>query len=313
MRIQFVYLTSPPFSGSTLFSFLVNTHPQIATVGEMTGPIARQDPETYKCSCGKKIRECNFWQQVAARMSFRSLHFDPGSFDTKIRLGNTLITQCILSGSLGNTAVENTRDWLLTLLPSQSKRLRYLIHRNKALTASILEVTGKSVFFDASKNPITIRHLSKEPDVDLRVVHLVRDVRGASLSKRKNQGKTNWERNVTGWVRANRNIERHLNSLAPDKWIRIRYEDLCRAPQVTLDRFYRFCNLEPHSMPQEFSNQDHHIIGNRMRLSNIGQLNLDENWRRALTPAELNLASKLAGPVHVRYGYTPMETADLTG
>src|SRR5688572_27934431 len=87
-RLSFVYLTSSPFSGSTLFSFLVNSHPQIATVGEMTGPIASQDPDKYRCSCGEKIRECTFWLQITAKMVSRGFVFDPGRFDTRMRLGS---------------------------------------------------------------------------------------------------------------------------------------------------------------------------------------------------------------------------------
>jgi hypothetical protein len=65
-------------------------------------------------------------------------------------------------------------------------------------------------------------------------------------------------------------------------------------------------------LPLDFSAQVHHIVGNRMRLSNVGQISLDEDWRRKLTPDELTLAWKLAGPLHVRYGYPPMTTAELT-
>jgi hypothetical protein len=87
-RIRFVFLTASPFSGSTLFSFLVNSHPDIATVGEMSGPTSRQDPETYQCSCGKGMKDCHFWIAVKARMGLEGLPFDPGRFDTRISLGS---------------------------------------------------------------------------------------------------------------------------------------------------------------------------------------------------------------------------------
>jgi hypothetical protein len=311
IRVRFVYLTSLSFSGSTLFSFLVNSHPKIATVGEMTGPTSSQDPETYRCSCGKKIKECEFWNQVAERMESRSLPFDAGSFDTKIQVGTAVRAQRVLNDSLRSSTLEDIRDWMLKLFPSQHRRLRYLVARNKALATSVLEVTGKSVFFDASKNPMRIRHLGNQPDVDLRVVHLVRDVRGASLSKRKNQGIANWQRAVYAWVRTNRNIERQLRRLPPDKWIRIRYEDLCRSPAATLNRFFEFCGLERHAMPADFSSVEHHIVGNKMRLSNVGQVSLDEGWRRTLTLDEQAYAEKLAGSMQTRYGYPPMSIADL--
>ncbi len=310
-KIRFVYLTSPPFSGSTLFSFLANTHRQIATVGEMTGPLARQDPATYKCSCGCRIKECAFWQQVAERMQSMGFPFDSGSFDTRIRLGNSSLARRVLSGPLGNAWLENIRGRMLKLWPRQYRRLQYLVDRNKALATSILRVAGKSVFFDASKNPMTIVHLGNQPDVDLYVVHLVRDVRGASYSKRKNQERTNWRQNVDAWVQSNRNIEIQLRRLPADRWIRIRYEDLCRAPTETINLFFEFCGLEPAGLPHDFGSIEHHIVGNRMRLMERGQVKLDEAWRRALTLDEQACAERRAGWMQARYGYPGMVAADL--
>jgi hypothetical protein len=310
-RIPFVYLTSPPFSGSTLFSFLVNTHPQIATVGEMTGLVKSKDPETYRCSCGQLIRKCGFWLQVAEQMTSRQFAFDPGFFDTRIRLGNSNLAQRILSNSLKSSVLEHLRSRALKLWPRQHQRLQYLLDRNKALAASILQVTGRPVFFDASKNPMAIQHLSSQPDIDLRVVHLARDVRGTSLSRRTNGRETNWRRAVNDWVRANRTIERQLRTLSPNRWIRIRYEDLCRAPEVTLNRFYEFCGVVPHGLPQTFDSVEHHIVGNRMRLAGAGQIRLNESWRRVLTLDEQACAEKLAGAIQARYGYPEMSATDI--
>lgn len=310
-KLRFIYLTSPPFSGSTLFSFLANTHPQIATVGEMTGPVPSQDPETYQCSCGDRIRACHFWNQVAAQMNERHLSFDCGNFDTSIRLGKNACAQRLLTGSLLSTALEDMRDRMLRLWPVQNQRIQCVMARIEALAASVLHVAGKSVFLDASKNPMTIRHLSFLPGIELRVVHLVRDVRGAGLSKRKNKNETNWNRAITAWVRKNRTIERQLRRLPAGNWIRIRYEDMCRAPADTMNRFFEFCGLQPLGLPKDFSSISHHIVGNRMRLTSSGQVRLDEGWRRVLTPAEVNAAMKIAGTMHLRYGYSRMSAADL--
>jgi hypothetical protein len=310
-RIPFVYLTSPPFSGSTLFSFLVNTHPEIATVGEMTGIVKSKDPETYQCSCGEKIRKCLFWKQIAAQMESRQFSFDPAFFDTTFQLGSNRFAQRVLNASLRSAKLEDIRDQLLKFWPRQRHRLAYLVARNKALAASILQVTGKTVFFDASKNPALIRHLHREPDVDLRVVHLVRDVRGTSLSRRKNKSETNWCRSVNAWIRINRNIERQLGRLPAHRWMRIRYEDLCNTPSETLNRFFEFCGLEPHDLHLDFHSVQHHIVGNRMRLAKIGQVRLDESWRLTLNRDELACAKKLAGSMHSRYGYAQMRDSDL--
>lgn len=309
--IPFVYLTSSPFSGSTLFSFLVNSHPNIATVGEMTGPTSLQDPDTYRCSCGQKMKECTFWERVAKEMASRGMPFDTGFFDTRIRYGNGIAAQRILSGSLRFSALEDIRDGMLNHWSRHRQRLQYLVQRNKAFAASILQVTGRSVFFDASKYQMAIRHFERQPDIDLRVVHLVRDVRGASLSWMKNRGETDWRRAVNAWTRTNRSIERQLRRLPANRWIRIRYEDVCRTPAETLGRFFEFCGLRSHDIPHDFHAVQHHIVGNRMRLINIGQIRVDEGWRRVLTLDDLACAQELAGPTQARYGYPQMTGADL--
>jgi hypothetical protein len=158
---------------------------------------------------------------------------------------------------------------------------------------------------------MAIRQFQQEPDLDLRVVHLVRDVRGVGLSRQKNRGQLNWHRNVGAWVRMNRLIENQLRQLPDDRWMRIRYEELCRSPAETLNRFFRFCDLEPHVLPLDFGSVEHHVVGNRMRLTNACQIRLDETWKRALTKHELAVASKLAGAMQMRYGYPPMSDADL--
>lgn len=310
-KLPFIYLTSPPFSGSTLFSFLVNTHPAIATVGEMTGPVRSQDPDAYLCSCGHPIRRCPFWRQVTELMASRGFQFDPGAFGTKLRLVRSPLADRLLAGSLRYSALEGLRDRIVKMLPTHGPHLQALVARIEGLAASILEVTGKSVFFDASKNPMLIRHLTQSNHFDLRVVHLVRDVRGASLSMKVNTGENIWHQALKTWVHTNRAIERHLHGLPAGNWIRIRYEDLCRVPQDTLSTLYQFCGVESAKLPQEFGNVVHHIVGNRMRLSGIGQVRLNEDWRHILTSDELESADEIAGKMHVRYGYPRMQKSDL--
>jgi hypothetical protein len=244
-------------------------------------------------------------------MTTRGFSFDPGSFDTRLLLGSGRFTQRLLSGSLGSTSVEDARDRLLRLLPRQHVRLRYLIDRNKALAASILAVTGKSVFLDASKAADAIRHFGRESDLVFRVVHLVRDVRGFSCSRRKNKGEVELREIVGRWMSANANIERQLRRISPDRWIRIRYEDVCSMPLETLNRFFAFCGLAPLQSVNDSAPPEHHIVGNRMRLANFGAVRSDESWRRLLSGEDQQLIAGLAGSMHLRYGYKPMHSSDL--
>jgi hypothetical protein len=62
-RFKFVFVLGVPHCGSTLLGMMLNSHPDIACVGEMvlTGrAIANQRP----CSCGQQIESCSFWQAL---------------------------------------------------------------------------------------------------------------------------------------------------------------------------------------------------------------------------------------------------------
>jgi hypothetical protein len=310
-QLSFVYLTSTPFSGSTLFSFLAASHPRLATVGEMTGLVNSTDPDLYECSCGRRIRQCPFWSSVSARMAIKGYPFDPGRFDTRLVLGRGRWARRLLSGALGSTTAEDIRDFALTAIPAHRNRLRALIARNKALASSILEVGNKSVFFDASKSADAIRHFSRETDMDFRVIHLVRDVRGFVCSRRKNKRENDLRKIATLWMRAHSNIERQLDRLPPDRWIRIRYEDVCTAPLGTLNRFFEFCGLAPLGSEGALASREHHIIGNRMRLVNFSVIRPDESWRKLLSVDEQEQIARVASTLHMRYGYKPMLRSDL--
>lgn len=309
-KLLFVFLTSAPFSGSTLFSILANSHPQIVTVGEMSGLVKSEDPDGYFCSCGKPIKLCPFWKSVAQQMAGRGFAFDPASFDTRIWIGTGNLTRRVLNSSFGSTVLEDLRDLIAQSIPVHRGRLRYLIDRNKALARAIVAVSGKSVFFDASKTASTVRHLSRECDLDFRIVHLVRDVRGIVWSRRRHKGEVSWRTSVKRWMRTNSNIERQLSRLTADRWLRIRYEDLCASPSETMNNFFAFCGLQVHDVTARLSSEEHHIIGNRMRLADASEIRTDDSWRRALTMEERKGIVEMAGSMHRRYGYASMHRAD---
>ena len=79
---RFLYIAGTSFTGSTLLSFLLNLHPQIVGVGEMTGPFRGvEDRRGYPCSCGAALSECPFWTAVGQEMAGRAL----------LRLGQALL------------------------------------------------------------------------------------------------------------------------------------------------------------------------------------------------------------------------------
>ena len=304
--LRMIFVAARPYSGSTLLSFLANTHPEIATVGEGCCNEIEQ-PGSYLCSCGDLIADCPFWDAVVRDMQDKGYDFHTSNFGTRFDcISKNSWLGRFYGGSLRSNKLEDVRDSMLSLWPGYTEKMQQIAARNEALARSILAVSGRKVYFDASKFHITVRYLRKYSNIDLRVVHLVRDVRGATASfMRKIHGGTLRE-SVNAWIRGHRNIERQMEGMSPDKCLRIRYEDLCQFPEQTLTRLFEFCGVDPQLEVRDFRMAEHHIVGNHMRMSGAGTLKYDERWKRFLSDEQLLEIDRLAGHINARYGYSPI-------
>lgn len=302
-KTNFIFIASLPYSGSTLLSFLLATHPQIATIGEMTGVIESEDPDEYLCSCGEKIIECDFWKSIKASMAAKDITFDVANFNMRYMLGTQRYIRRLRTGSLRSNQLEAIRDVLMRWWPGQTQQLKRIGSRNQALVESVLDVTGKPVFLDSSKYHMRIKYQLRYTSLDIKVIHLVRDPRGVVNSYLNyNPGMTSMEA-AKLWVYGNHNIERQLHALPNDGFIRVRYEDLCTALDQTLERLYSFCGVEVGFHADDIHSAAHHIVGNKMRLRNLSEIKLDERWKKTLTENQLVEIDKVAKTRRHDYGY----------
>lgn len=301
----FVSIETTAYSGATLLSFLLGAHPEVATIGEMDGLLGNVNAETYLCSCGRRIRECEFWHDVAQRMIDRGFPFDVAHFDTALTLGASGWVSVLRRGFLRVYALESLRDKVLNAWPSERRRLRALVARNEALVEAVLDVTGKNVFVDSSKQRWRLRSLHRHSNLDLRAVHLVRDVRGVVASELQRKSGVSIREAARRWVKAHRRIEATLSPWLNGKYIRVLYEEICAQPALTLQRLYRFCGVdaEIELHVNDFRKTIHHIVGNRMRLASITEIKTDELWRELLSAKDLRAIKSVAAESMRRYGY----------
>jgi hypothetical protein len=281
-----LYVVGTGFTGSTLFSFLLNAHPQIATVGEATGPFLRWDDQrTYPCSCGATLETCPHWKRLAEQMATRGFRFGPNAWDLRFHLARSRAIRQLTTQSLRSVSLDAARDFALLHTPFLGARLKTVARRNEAFVESVLAVTGRSVFLDASKDHSRARLLFRWTNLDLRIIHLVRDAMGLVSSYMKNHGRS-LASGIRYWNRTAGHARRLAAIVPPERFLRVRYEDLCTHPEQELARIARWAGLEPMSDPVDFRAHEHHIIGNRMRLASSSQIVLDESWRQRLSPAQ---------------------------
>ncbi|NLE59847.1 MAG: sulfotransferase [Planctomycetes bacterium] len=324
--INVAYILAASHSGSTLLAMLLGSHPQACTVGELKlngsamGELAR-----YRCSCGVPVLTCSFWQKVQAQMEARGHEFRLDDAGTDYRDVRSAYARRLLRPLCRGRALEAVRDLGLWLSPVWRRALPKIHRRNADLMESIMQITGSRVIIDSSKNGLRLKYLLRNPGLGVKVIHLVRDGRGVSLTYMDpagyadaadaglrsggNGGDRAWERlpiaqAAREWRRNNEEAENVLKTLPSSQYVRLRYEDLCAEPLAICERLFRFLALPPSDAPRQFREFEHHVIGNGMRLDVGSTVALDERWRRRLSPAELDVFQDVAGPTARRYGYT---------
>jgi len=301
-RLRFISLETTAFSGATLLAMLLGAHPDIATIGEISGLIERHTPDTYLCSCGQIIKECGFWQAVAAAMANRGFTFNAGCFNMEFRLNGPYILQRLRQGSVRHKIVDDIRDKILFSIPSQRRQLQTITDRNVAFVESVLEVTGESVFVDSAKDRLRPKALLRLAPFDVGIIHLVRRVEGVVASQLRRGRGPDVGKLAQDWVKRHRRVEVNLQSWPVTKYIQVRYEDICQRTEEELCRLYTFCGVNSDVKAVNFQTPQH-IVGNPMRLRPLSEIKLDERWCNELTAEQLQIIDRVAGDIKQRYGY----------
>jgi hypothetical protein len=300
---RFLYIVGTSFTGSTLLSFLLNLHPQIVSVGESDPNFSNtEDPNQYPCSCGATLSGCPFWTAVGTEMADRGMRFDPEHWRMSF-IPEGRIARRLLAGDRADVL----RSALAVHVPVLGSRDRSVARRNEALVASARSVTGKPVFADASKDVSRARLLDRTTALHPYVVHLVRDSLGFVASKKSRADKNPQGARIGNatrfWNRRSAQAERLFAALPPERRVRVRYEDLCADPEREFGRICEMLELERLPGPYEFLAGDHHIIGNRMRLSSSSEITLDERWREVLTEEEAETVRRSTSRHRQVFGY----------
>lgn len=276
-----LYIATSQYSGSTLVSFLLNTHSRVTTAGHTIGWHFAED-EDFFCSCGRLLQQCPFYRSIASAYERAGIPFDFREFGTEYRLAGNDRLNRYLTASLPiiqSSALELARDGLLSMLPPAAARLQRHERSNITFIQTAMEYSGAEVYVDNSHDPYRFRHLSRISDLRTLGLHLIRDPRGVVLSCMKH---ANWsvELSIRMWIRRQSDIVRIFSEARKDT-MTLCYEDLCQRTDETLSKVYRFAGLDPETFSGNFDDTDHHILGNEMRLRG-GKIQLDEKWRRDL-------------------------------
>lgn len=322
---KLVYILAASHSGSTLLSMLLSSHPQIATVGELKlSTKAIGDLDHYRCSCGRFIRRCDFWQKIIEGMARRNHAFDIDAAGTDYYTIDSRYARRLLGPLHRGNLLEIMRDAALTISPAWRKQLPEIHKRNASLVSTITELTNAQAVVDSSKTALRLKYLLQNSELDVKVIRLIRDGRAVALTYMDpanfadakdptlRSGGTGGDRQNERlamaqaahlWRRCNEEAQHLLKKINQSQWFEVHYEDLCTNTDNTLDSLLRFLGLEPEKRVKNFRSVEHHIIGNGMRLDTTPEIRLDERWRDVLNKKDLETFNRIAGTINRGYGY----------
>lgn len=298
--IVIVYLAALHNSGSTIIALAANQHSQMVSPGEMIGPGGRfHDEEGPVCSCGEPIARCAFWQEVSKHYTTGGYPWAPAAWHLDYCLeGHPLLTKFVC----GRPQPGALRQRIAEKLPWPGRRLAEFHERNVYYARCILDVVGKRVLLDASKHPERIAFLRRVSDIDLRVVHLLRDPRGWCNSRKKNYREPVTQ-TAQRWAERNAYIDRLCVGLPADRHIRVQYEAFCRDSQQVMEEIWELAGLHNEELPSVIRTDSCHLLGNRMRLQEEVRIEHDESWRDRLSKEEVATIRDSIGMHAKEYGY----------
>lgn len=288
-------------SGSTLLDVLIGSHSDAVGTGELASLVS---VGWDRCACGMDATECPFWSAVREQW-VSDVGSDPSA--EYVRLQEPLER----SGRL---------PWLgRRPTPGHPTADRFGV-LTTALFRAIEKVSGKGLIVDSSKNPARALALSRLIDVDLFVVHLVRDGRAVAWSSCKRfdkdpaagiqfdrPGFPAWH-SALRWDLINAQAEWVRNHLPRGRSILVRYEDLICDPRSTIERIGALVGLEVSGLADSVAAGarvpiGHPVAGNRLRMGGSVQLIPDEAWRGLMPHGDQAIVDVLAWPLMRRYGY----------
>lgn len=304
MRVKILYIMGSGRSGSTLLDTVLSDQAQMFGTGELCNLLSAMDLWRSYCACGERSAECPFWVQVRKEWS-RNARTDPAIEYPALR-----------------SRFERVRSYPRHHDAANEPSLRRYSELTRSLFQAIATVSGATTIVDSSKGPVRALALSRMDDVELRVIHLVRDVRGVAFSngqKFKSDPKggimtplngRSWTRAAVNWMLVN-SVANRVRERLGNRAILVRYEDFVMRPAQTLQRLSAFSGLDfgPTAEKLEsggFFKAGHAIEGNRLRMHDRIELKPDIRWREQMSKTKKVLLPLLTAPVSWRYGYRPM-------
>lgn len=295
-KLKYIYILSQRYSGSTLLSFLLATHPSISTIGErrkfFNHSLMAKGTNGQVCSCGKLFSQCEHWNAIKKGFLSKAKTARFSTNITEFRLFNNKYLDRLTYESVKFLALHDIPKSYWPFL----KRIQKLNHLNLLLVKEILAVDGGSVFLDSSKSANQLVFLSMMEEIDLRIIWLSRDPKAQVYSAMKYNPWT-VEQAAKYWKEEVLLNQKILDGLGLN-YTRLSYEKLCHQQEEELSRVLGFAGLSADEFSLDFRSQKLHVMGNySMRTGSDTTIKERKDWQEHLSAEDISQIEAIVGDV----------------
>lgn len=302
-KIKVLYVAAWARSGTTILNSILGELEGFFAAGEIYHIWQRGLIDAKMCGCGKPIPSCEVWGEV-------------------IRQNRGWIEQIDKQHLIELSRSINSHETMLSRLPGGKpyleRKVAHYASYVEQLYSGIQSVSGCKVLVDTSGSPAHGYILSTLPEIDLYVLHVVRDPRAVAYSHLRkvaydigSDSELMEQRRpmyiALGWAAWNTEIEQ-LWGRGPHYMFK-RYEDFIQSPRETVRSVVEFCGEPAVDLPflseNEVSLHPNHILsGNPSRFKTGSvKLALDNEWETGMRPSSKALVTALTAPSMHHYGY----------
>jgi hypothetical protein len=299
MKIKVIYIAGHSYSGSTLLCALLGVHPQIEPVSELA--LWTKNPsQSMECSCGKLINECGFWKEVQERWLSGVTSREIAQYSA--------IQKRVESISLN-------LPMILGITKNYPEAFQVYSKLTVALYTAIAQASNNPIIVDSSKKPARAIALANMDEIDLTIIHLVRNgLRYIESNLNKDESPRN---NINLFLRSYylglrwalvNSVSGRSIFLNKGKGVRIRYEDFVSQPIETLELLEKSINIDLSYIKEHVQNKrpipyGHMIGGSHHRKSGAKPIMPEFNSPPSLNK-NITFAYRIsAGIFENRYGY----------
>ncbi|NJB70287.1 hypothetical protein GGR42_000749 [Saonia flava] len=297
-KIKVLYFAGSGRSGSTILNIILGNHPHIFGGGELQN-MGQVYNANKICSCQSPLIHCEFWSSVV------------NDWSSKIEEDN------ITSGFKKWSEVEGVfsiKSWVKMYfgIGKKDAQFKEYLKSTSEFLRSVQQHSKKKVLVDISKNPLRAWALEENPDIDLRMVHLVRDGRAVTWSlkrtaERQNRKRPTW-RAAMFWALINR-MTNLVRSKVEHRTL-VRYEDFIENPGLVLNQIGEMAEIDFTDIINNIDKNDdfridHVMAGNGIRKADTIKFETTktDGWIKKLNSRSKNIFKILSYSSLKKFNY----------